>query len=235
MTDIVPFSFEGSEIRVVILDGEPYFVGKDVAERLGYMNVTDAINKHCKGVAKRYPLLTSGGLQDVRVLSEPDVLRLIIRSKLPEAEQFEKWVFEDVLPTIRKTGRFSPSVSREEWFNRFARVLALWDAMGEASALQEWKKSGLDFPMPRKQGVRALLEATLNDRIAALPLSGHHRVASRHNGSLGGRPRKGETPEQARERRFHMVEKEVIPSEDGSSSTVITYSTDDPQSRLGNI
>ncbi|MFT9044586.1 phage antirepressor KilAC domain-containing protein [Acetobacter orientalis] len=115
--NIIPFSFKGAEVRTVVMDGAPAFVGKDVCERLGYVNAADAMNKHCKGVAKRYPLQTSGGLQEVRVLSEPDVLRLIVRSKLPEAEEFERWVFEEVLPAIRKTGGYmtaSPEETPEE-------------------------------------------------------------------------------------------------------------------------
>ncbi|WP_265000799.1 BRO-N domain-containing protein, partial [Komagataeibacter europaeus] len=104
--NIIPFAFKGHEIRTVLVDGEPAFVGKDVCERLGYANPNKAMNDHCKGVTKRYPLQTPGGLQEVRVLFEPDVLRLIIKSKLPEAEEFERWVFEEVLPAIRKTGGY---------------------------------------------------------------------------------------------------------------------------------
>jgi prophage antirepressor-like protein len=114
MTHIVPFEFEGSAIRVVDIDGAPWFVGKDVAERLGYANPTDAISKHCKGVAKRYPLLTAGGTQDIRILSEPDVLRLIMGSRLPAAERFERWVFEEVLPSIRRTGGYGIGTTRAD-------------------------------------------------------------------------------------------------------------------------
>ena len=101
---VVPFSFEGKPVRAVTIEGEPYLVGKDVAERLGYARPNDAIQLHCKGAAIYRPLQTSGGTQEVRVLSEPDVLRLIIGSNLPAAERFERWVFEEVLPAIRNTG-----------------------------------------------------------------------------------------------------------------------------------
>lgn len=107
MSTITPFTFEDTSIRAVEIDGEPYFVGKDVAEALGYSNASDAIATHCKGVAKRYPLHTGGGVQEVRMLSEPDVLRLIVSSTLPAAERFERWVFEEVLPSIRKTGSYT--------------------------------------------------------------------------------------------------------------------------------
>lgn len=107
MNALIPFTFENSSIRVVEIDGEPWFVGKDVAEALGYANAADAITTHCKGVANRYPLPTQGGLQQARILNEPDVLRLIVKSSLPEAERFERWVFEEVLPSIRKTGSYT--------------------------------------------------------------------------------------------------------------------------------
>jgi prophage antirepressor-like protein len=106
MNEVVPFQFEGAALRVVEIDGEPWFVGKDVAAALGYSNEADALARHCKGVAKRYPLATSGGLQELRIISEPDLLRMIVHSALPAADRFERWVFEDVLPSIRKTGSY---------------------------------------------------------------------------------------------------------------------------------
>ena len=110
MNEVQVFSFESSHIRTMEDDlGNTLFVGKDVCDVLGYRNPTDAMNQHCKGVAKRYPLQTEGGMQDVRVLTEADVLRLVISSNLPAAVKFEAWVFEEVLPTIRKTGSYSHS------------------------------------------------------------------------------------------------------------------------------
>lgn len=101
------YNFEGSSLRAMEIDGEPWFVGKDVAEALGYARPNDAIQQHCKGAVKRRPLQTAGGTQEVRVISEPDMLRLIVNSNLPAAEKFERWVFEDVLPSIRKTGSYT--------------------------------------------------------------------------------------------------------------------------------
>lgn len=106
------FNFNGADVRTIVLpNGEPGFVGKDVCDRLGYANHNDAIGKHCKGVAIRYPLPTAGGLQETRILTEPDVLRLIMSSTLPAAEAFERWVFEEVLPSIRRTGRYAAPAS----------------------------------------------------------------------------------------------------------------------------
>lgn len=106
------------------------------------------MNDHCKGVTKRYPLSTTGGLQEVRILSEPDVLRLIVRSKLPEAERFERWVFEEVLPAIRKTGGYmvaAPDETPEELAARALKVLqATVDRQREQLALAAPKADALD-------------------------------------------------------------------------------------------
>lgn len=104
---LVPFDFRGTAIRVITDEhGDAWFVGKDVCDLLGYANSSDAMGRHCKGVVKRYPLQTPGGLQDLRVLAEGDTLRLIVNSTMPAAQEFEAWVFDDVLPTIRKTGSY---------------------------------------------------------------------------------------------------------------------------------
>ena len=83
--------------RVIEIDGEPWFVARDVAHTLGYRIPKDAISAHCKGAVKR-SLLTAGGVQLTYIIPEADLYRLIMRSKLPSAERFEKWVVEVVLP-----------------------------------------------------------------------------------------------------------------------------------------
>lgn len=110
MSSITPFKFQDSvEVRTVTDDsGEVLFVGKDVAAALGYADHTNAMKQHCRGVVKHHPILDSlGRTQEARVLTEADVLRLIVNSKLPAAEAFERWVFEEVLPSIRKTGSYT--------------------------------------------------------------------------------------------------------------------------------
>ena len=93
------------DIRTVEIDGKPYFVANDVAKSLGYKRPADAVTAHCKGSVKhRY--LTEGGEQEVKVIPEGDVYRLISRSKLPSAEKFERWVFDEVIPSIRKHGAY---------------------------------------------------------------------------------------------------------------------------------
>lgn len=92
-------------VRIIMSDEKPMFLANDVARSLGYANPRDAINKHCKGVAKRDTPTTSG-VQVVSYIPESDVYRLVMRSKLPQAEQFQDWVCDEVLPSIRKTGGY---------------------------------------------------------------------------------------------------------------------------------
>lgn len=113
MKEIQIFNFQNHEVRVVNVNNEPWFVGKDVCERLGYVNATDAMNRHCKGVVKRYPLMTAGGKQELRIISESDVMRLICGSTLPEAVAFEKLVFEEILPAIRRNGGYIATAGTE--------------------------------------------------------------------------------------------------------------------------
>lgn len=107
MSDLTVFAFDSAAVRVIQVEGEPWFVGKDVATVLGYARPNDALQQHCKGAVKRRPLQTPGGMQEIRIINEPDMLRLIVNSRLPAAERFERWVFEEVLPSIRKTGRYT--------------------------------------------------------------------------------------------------------------------------------
>ena len=96
---------EFGQVRVIDSGGRTLFCGADVARALGYARPGKAIIDHCKGVLKR-DTLTSGGTQSLSYIPEGDVYRLIVHSKLPSAEKFERWVFDDVLPTIRHTGGY---------------------------------------------------------------------------------------------------------------------------------
>jgi prophage antirepressor-like protein len=107
MNSLVPFSFNGDSVRVVMVDGEPWFVARDVATVLGYADPTNAIKAHCRGVAKHHPITDAlNRTQEARIIPERDVYRLVMRSKLPAAERFEEWVVGEVLPSIRKDGSY---------------------------------------------------------------------------------------------------------------------------------
>ena len=109
MSELMTQVFENAEfgsVRTVVENGEVLFCGADVAKALGYVNSRKALIDHCKGVTKR-DTLTSGGMQQLSFIPEGDVYRLIVHSKLPSAERFERWVFDEVLPTLRKTGMYA--------------------------------------------------------------------------------------------------------------------------------
>ncbi len=101
--------FENSEfgsVRTVENEGKTYFVAIDVARALGYVETAKAIRTHCKGVSEM-DIPTSGGIQKMKIIPEGDIYRLVIKSKLPSADKFEKWVFDEVLPSIRKHGMYA--------------------------------------------------------------------------------------------------------------------------------
>ena len=102
------FNFRGQDVRTVIINNEPYFVGKDVAEILGYTNPRQALKNHVdeddKGVSK---CDTPGGKQDLVIINESGMYSLVLSSKLPQAKEFKRWVTSEVLPTIRKNGMYA--------------------------------------------------------------------------------------------------------------------------------
>jgi prophage antirepressor-like protein len=95
-------TWNGCVIRFIEKAGEWWAVAKDVCDALGYADTVNAVKEHCKGVAKYHPLETAGGKQKMRVINEKDIYRLIFRSKLPEAEAFQDWVY-DIIKELRKS------------------------------------------------------------------------------------------------------------------------------------
>lgn len=114
-TDLQLFNFNNYEVRTLIINNEPYFVGKDIAEILGYKNTRDALNKHVdkedKDVAK---CDTLGGKQKQTIINESGLYSLILSSKLPQAKEFKRWVTNEVLPTIRRHGMYANSQTIEK-------------------------------------------------------------------------------------------------------------------------
>lgn len=114
--NIQPFDFQGHEVRVIAEDPEkPLWVARDVATALGYKDPTSAIKAHCRGVANHHPIQDRlGRTQNARVIAEPDLYRLIVGSDLATAQEFERVVFEEVLPSIRKRGGYLTAEAAEQ-------------------------------------------------------------------------------------------------------------------------
>lgn len=117
---IVPFQFESKQVRVVEIDGDPWFVAKDVATTLGFKDTVNAVKQHCRrakslksiGVASHHPQENQALSEldpQTKLIPESDLYRLVLRSQLESAERFQDWVVEEVLPQIRKTGQYVPA------------------------------------------------------------------------------------------------------------------------------
>lgn len=188
MADMNVFAFDSQAVRVVMESGEPWFVGKDVAVVLGYADTVNALKQHCKGVVKRHPLQTAGGMQDVRIISEPDMLRLIVGSKLPAAERFERWVFEEVLPSIRKTGSYvDPQASGAlgacmqplPYLSHVADFHVAADRVFRA-VLRSARSAGLPLPQALRRANTVAQAQTGMDVLAMLNADDHLRALEAH-------------------------------------------------------
>jgi len=114
MSNLINFKFNDLIVRHILIKNLNFFVARDIAGLLKYKDVDQAIRQHCKNT-KSYPVNLTGQVRSTKLIQEPDIWRLIIKSKLPEAERIERWIFEEVLPSIRKTGSYSISeISKPE-------------------------------------------------------------------------------------------------------------------------
>lgn len=115
MNQLQVFSNERlGKIRTMNIDGQPYFVGKDIAEALGYSNTRDALVRHVDDEDKNTVVIPDGiGNPNKTVINESGLYSLILSSKLPKAKEFKHWVTSEVLPSIRKTGGYNSQVSEE--------------------------------------------------------------------------------------------------------------------------
>ena len=108
MNEIQTFDFDGSGIRTLTIDDEPYFVGKDVAQVLGYKDTTNAMKAHVDLEDSRgWQITTPSGIQTMKVINESGLYSLILGSKLPEAKRFKRWVTSEVLPSLRRNGMYA--------------------------------------------------------------------------------------------------------------------------------
>lgn len=160
--------FKGKNIRMVEENGSPLFVAVDVAFTLGYQKPNNAINRHCKGAALKRGITDSiGRLQEMRVIRESDVYRLVINSKLPAAEDFENWVMEEVLPSIRSTGSYElpKNVPFAQLFQATAQLLEKQD---ETEAAITTLNDKINQRMTLDYGQQLAIESAKKSRAEAL-------------------------------------------------------------------
>ena len=107
MNELQLFSFENHEVRSLLINDEPYFVGKDVAEVLGYERADNAIRNHIDKEDKlMHQISASGQNRNMTIINESGLYSLVLSSKLPSAKKFKRWVTSEVLPALRKTGQY---------------------------------------------------------------------------------------------------------------------------------
>ncbi|WP_373717846.1 phage antirepressor [Jeotgalibaca porci] len=116
MEKLQVFNFEEQEVRTQVINNEPWFVGRDVAEVLGYKNQNDALSKHVDEEDKDAIAIRDsiGRKQNTPVINESGLYSLILKSKLPTAKKFKRWVTSEVLPTIRKHGMYATENTIEQ-------------------------------------------------------------------------------------------------------------------------
>lgn len=148
---------EFGQVRTAFIDGKPYFAAMDVAGVLGYANTRKAVIDHCKGVTK-CDTLTKGGVQTLTFIPEGDIYRLIVRSKLPSAEKFEVWVFDEVLPEIRKTGGYNADNYMAAVPKTYAEALRL--AADQQDKIEEQQRI-IEQQAPKAEYFDALVDSSL--------------------------------------------------------------------------
>lgn len=168
-SDIQIFCYKAMPVRTTEINGETWFVAKDICDILEIVNPSDAtqvLDDDEKGIANIY---TPGGMQSMTVIDESGLYNLIFRSRKNEAKQFRKWVTHDVLPSIRKTGSYStPNAQKKPekkshmssgWFKTVSRIIDL--AFSAKSEEDFQKVLALDMAFSRETGYSALNAAGL--------------------------------------------------------------------------
>lgn len=118
LVEVFNFNQNSTPIRVQVINDEPWFNGNDIANVLEYTNPRKAILDHCKAKGVTVcDTLTKGGVQKLKYINEGNVYRLIASSKMSKAEDFESWIFDEVLPSIRKKGYYGARKQNNDYLD----------------------------------------------------------------------------------------------------------------------
>ena len=131
--EIVPFKFDDWNVRTVTIDGEPWVFARDAGDILGIANVREVVRRFPENEKGVTTADTPGGKQEMTILNEPGIYRLIFQSRKPDAERIKAWVFNEVLPQIRRTGSYAPEPARPAEALNAKAAAALNDLVGRAT------------------------------------------------------------------------------------------------------
>ncbi|MBQ8631214.1 MAG: hypothetical protein IJ479_05785 [Alphaproteobacteria bacterium] len=146
-------NFNQSKVRTKIFDGKIYFCGKDVCEAIAIKNSKDALQRLTKGVVIA-DLPTAGGIQQAKFINEPNLYKIVLQSRKPQAEPFVNWVCNEVLPSIRKTGAYAAAPKADSWEVSDAdliRVLHNWHATKNKKETEEFRRLHAEIDMLRQK------------------------------------------------------------------------------------
>lgn len=155
MNEITVFNNENfGDVRTIQIDGDPWFVGKDVASILGYSNTRDALSNHVddedKGVAK---CDTPGGVQEMVMINESGLYSLVLSSKLESARKFKRWITSEVIPQIRKTGAYHVPQTYAEALRALADKAEKMEALQKQNQLMQPKAEFFDAVTDSKTAI----------------------------------------------------------------------------------
>lgn len=185
MNKLQNFNFSGQEVRIITINNEPWFIGKDVADILGYSNsrktLSDHVDDEDKGVTKSDTL---GGNQNITIINESGLYSLILKSKKAEAKQFKRWVTSEVLPTIRKHGAYNaqpqvPTTQRE----LIMLALAGNEETNQRIDIIEGQVSNLKENATLSPGEYGYISRRINQRVAEVA-RGYGKITREQRGSL---------------------------------------------------
>ena len=172
MDQIQEFVFEGKGVRTILIEETPWFVAKDVAEILGYSNPSEAVRDHCKYAQETRTSDSLGRQSKTLIIPESDIYRLVMRSKLPEAEKFERWIMEIVIPSIRKHGGYitgQENMSREQFLAK--AVLMSNSIIEEQKAIIEKQEQTIAIDAPKAEAFDVLMAS---DKDVCITIAAQH-------------------------------------------------------------
>ena len=215
------------QIRTVAESGKILFCGSDIARALGYARPNEAVAAHAKGTVKRRTP-TNGGEQEMLFITEGDVYRLITHSKLPTAEKFERWVFDEVLPSIRKHGMYATPTTIEQMIADPANAIKVFSALKQEQERRKELEATVEHNAPKvlfAEAVQASHDSCLVGQLAKMirqngkPI-GANRMFTwlRDNGWLCKKGENWNMPTQkAMEAGYFEIKETVIANPDGST------------------
>lgn len=167
MNELQVFNYESNEVRTVMIDGEPWFVGKDVALALGYKDTVSALKAHVDHDDKRgWRITTPSGIQEMTIINESGVYSLIFSSKLPDARKFKRWVTSQVLPSVRRTGTYSTgnalpntkaALAEAKLNNSRARKASVWLKLAQTNPIPTFQQICAHYASAELTGGEAVL------------------------------------------------------------------------------